>query len=202
MKNLNTILNVVLLVAVAVLFGLYFNLKGDTTKPATPLATADSVAVMPIAYVNVDSLLTNYYYSRDLNEQILRKTESAQATLNQQGRALEAEMAEFQRKLQNNAFFDRERAEKEQQRIVKKQEEFQQLNQRLTMELAEKQEEINKTLRDNIMEQIRKYNEVHKYQIIFSNAMNDNILYADKVYDITNDLVEYLNKQYVPQSAE
>ncbi len=201
MKNLNTILNIVLSIAVIILFILFFSNKSSNEATTTKPSSTDSMAVLPIAYVNVDSLLLNYYFSRDLNEQILRKTESAQATINQQGRALEAEVAEFQRKLQNNAFFDRERAEKEQQRIMKKQEDLQKLNQRLTLELQQKQEETNRILRDTIMAQLKSFNEIHKYQIILSNAMSDNILLADKVYDITNEVVTYLNKKYVPSIA-
>ena len=198
MKNYNTIINIVLCVAVVILFVLHFTDR-RAPQPASPaIAGADSISVLPIAYVNVDSLLNNYYYSRDLNEQMVRKTESAQATLNEQGRALEAEMKEFQRKLENNAFFDRSRAEKEQQRILKKQEDFRQLNQRLTLELQQKQEETNRNLRDTIMSQMQAFNALHKYHVIFSNAMNDNILFADKAYDITKEVVEFLNKQYVP----
>lgn len=198
MKNLNTIFTVVLGIAVVVLFGLFFNLNSKSKAVSEAASASDSTMVLPVAYVNVDSLLTQYQYSRDLNEQILRKTESAQATINQQGRALEAEIAEFQRKVQNNAFFDRERYEKEQQRIMKKQEEFQKLNQRLALELQQKQDEINQILRDTIMSQLKNYNAVAKYQIIYSNTMSDNILLADKVYDITEDFVKYLNKNYTP----
>lgn len=198
MKNLNTIFNVVLAVAVIILFALFFSNKGESKGNANVASATDSVMTLPVAYVNVDSLLSGYQFSRDLNEQVLRKSESAQATLNQQARALEAEAAEFQRKLQNNAFFDRERAEKEQMRILKKREDFERLNQKLTLELQEKQLEMNRILRDTIMSQVKLFNEIHKYQIIYSNTLSDNILLADQKYDITAELIEFLNKRYVP----
>lgn len=198
MKNVNTIINAVLGVAVAILFGLYFSNRGGDKGKETVAVAKDSVVTLPVAYVNVDSLLNGYQFSRDLNEQVLRKSESAQATINQQARALEAEAAEFQRKLQNNAFFDRERAEKEQMRILKKREDFERLNQKLTLELQEKQLETNRILRDTIMAQIRLFNESHKYQIIYSNTLNDNILLADEKYDITAELIDFLNKRYTP----
>ena len=198
MKNLNTIINVVLAVAVIVLFILFFSNKGESKGHTGIASSTDSVVTLPVAYVNVDSLLSGYQFSRDLNEQVLRKSESAQATLNQQARALEAEAAEFQRKLQNNAFFDRERAEKEQMRILKKREDFERLSQKLTIELQEKQLEMNRILRDTIMSQVKLFNEIHKYQIIYSNTLSDNILLADQKYDITAELIEFLNKRYVP----
>ncbi|MDO4770806.1 OmpH family outer membrane protein [Porphyromonas sp.] len=201
MKNFNTIINVVMAVAVIVLFVLFFSSKSKDSAPANAVPVTDSVMRLPVAYVNIDSLLTNYQFSRDLNEQILRKSESAQATLNQQARALEAEAAEFQRKLQNNAFFDRERAEKEQMRILKKREDFERLNQKLTMELSQRQLEMNNILKDTLMSQIKLFNDIHKFQIIYSNTMNDNILLADKAYDVTNELVDFLNKRYTPSTA-
>lgn len=202
MKNTNLTLNIIFAIAIVALFILHFTSRKSSDVVRTGIVSTDSVAVLPVAYVNVDSLLSNYYFSRDLNEQMLRKTETAQATINQQGRALEADMKEFQRKVENNAFFDRARAEKEQQRILKRQQDFQQLNQKLTLELQKKQEETNRILRDTIMSQLKSFNAERHYQIIFSNAMNDNILYAEDAYDITNELVTYLNKKYVPAIKE
>ena len=59
---------------------------------------------LPIAYVDIDSLLTNYNLARDLNEEMLTRQENARASVNEKGRKLEKEMAEFERKVKNNAF--------------------------------------------------------------------------------------------------
>lgn len=200
MKSTNTIFQIVLSVAVVVLFILHFTTRKGDLDSSQKVTSCDTLSRLPLAYINVDSLLSKYAFSRNLNEQMLRQTESAQATLNQQGRALEAEMAEFKRKVDNNAFFDPERAKKEQERILKKQQSFQELNQRLTLELQQKQDETNRMLRDTIMSQMQAFNALHKYHMIFSNAMNDNILFANDTYDITNEFVEFLNKRYIPST--
>ena len=40
------------------------------------------------------------------------------------------------------------------------------------------------------------YNKEKGYQVIFSNTAEDNILLAGDAYDITNELIDLLNKSY------
>ena len=127
MRNINYVINGVLAVAVVILYVMQFSGKKESgvTRNFTP--TKDATALLPIAYVNVDSLLLNYNYSKDLNEIILKKQENSRANITQKARSLESEMQDFQRKIENNAFLTRERAQQEQDRLVKKQQELQNL---------------------------------------------------------------------------
>lgn len=168
----------------------------NTATNGTATEATTEVAKLPIAYIQVDSLMQKYQYSLDVQEEILRKMEDAQATINQHGRALEQEMRDFQRKVENNAFFDQSRAQREQQRILKKQEEFQALNQRLSAEVAEHQLKLQKALSDTIFSQVNQYNaEIGKYHMILTNT---GVLVVDKSYDITEEVVKYLNNRYTP----
>ena len=198
MKNINYVINAILAIAVIVLFVLHFRSKKEDKIPANPLSVeANADALLPIAYINTDSLLMNYNYAKDLNEALLRRQENSRASLNEKGQQLEKEAAEFQRKIQNNAFLSRERAEQEQQRLMKKEQELRELEQRLTNELLVEQQKMNEQLRDSITTFLKEYNKDKKYQIIFSNTMGDNILIANPIYDITNQVVQLLNKQYI-----
>lgn len=200
MKNINYVINGVLAVAVIVLFVMQFSNKKET-KEIKNIASGEALSAgMPVAYVNVDSLLENYNYAKDLNEIILKKSENSRASVNQKATTLRTEMQEFQRKIENNAFLTRERAEQEQQRLLQKQQELQELDARLSQELMAEQQKLNEQLRDTVVAQLKVYNKDKGYQIIYSNTMGDNILYADKVYDITAELLEYLNKNYLNTS--
>jgi outer membrane protein len=44
---------------------------------------------------------------------------------------------------------------------------------------------------------LKQFNTPKKYEYILSNAGTDNILYADEKYDITTEIIEYLNARYV-----
>ncbi len=201
MKNsTNTIITVILAVAVVALFVLHFADKPKTPKMAS-MPTGDSTVVMPIAYVTIDSLMTQYNYAKDVNDKLMASAETKQANLNAQGRQLEKEMQDFQYKMNNNAFFSQERAEREYQRLAKKQQDFQQLQQKLSGELMEEQAKTMKSLSDTIWSQIRTYNELHgHYQVILTNQAGS-IIYAVPMYDITEEVIKYLNDQYDPSKS-
>ena len=196
MKNVNYIINGVLAVAVVILFVMQFSDKKET-RNVRPVASGENLTgTLPVAYVNVDSLLENYNYAKDLNEIILKKSENSRASVNQKATSLRSEMQEFQRKIENNAFLTRERAEQEQQRLLQKQQELQELDARLSQELMNEQQKLNEQLRDTVVAQLKVFNKDKGYQIIYSNTLGDNILLANDIYDITAEVLDYLNKNY------
>lgn len=203
MKNINYLINGVLALAVIVLFIMQFAGKKASDGASLSSASEESEqSLLPVAYVNMDSLLQNYNYYKDLNEIIVRKEENARANVNQQGSRLQSEIQDFERKLNNNAFLTRERAEQEQQRLRKKSQELEALDSRLTQDLMSEHQRLIEQLRDSLSAQLKTFNKDKRFQIIFSNISNDNILLANDVYDITGELIQYLNKSYSPSSAQ
>ncbi len=205
MKNSTSyIVSVVLTVAIIILYILHFtsrsSVNGGSGKELSVLLN-DSSITLPIAYVNVDSLLTNYNFAKDLNESLLRKEESTRATLNQRQGQINSAAQEFERKMRNNAFLSQERAQQEQERILQMNQEYQQLAERLTQEFMLEQEKLNIQMEDTIKAKMEEFNQDKNYEIIFSNRTTSTILFADKKYDITNDVVEFLNSKYGPATA-
>jgi len=196
------IINGVLAAGLIALYILFFTSQPSSgEKMPIRFNAGDSSFVLPVAYVNVDSLLTNYNFAKDLNEALMRKEESSRATLNQKEAQLNSAAQEFQRKLQNNAFLSQERAEQEQQRILKMQQEYQQIAQKLSQEFAIEQQKLNIQLADTIKTNLVEFNKDKNYEIIFSNTASDNILYADKKYDITQEVIRFLNNKYGPTTV-
>ena len=196
MDKKQIIIDAILAVAVIVLFVLHF------AKPASaPVAAADGEAVvsaeLPIAYVNLDSILVNYTFAVEANNQLMNDQENATARLRQQYRTLENEVADFQRKIDNNAFLSRERAESEQQRLMKKQQDLQNLEAKLSQDLMTKTQDLTLQLSDTVDNFLNMYNADGRYKIIFTNNHRDNIIMADEAFDITNEVVEQLNKRYI-----
>lgn len=205
MKNNSRLLPLTIVAASAALLLGTTACKDSKTETGAAVVTASEKPAtgdnLNVAYINIDSLLTNYQYSKDLQDEFMRKAESKQATINQQGKSLENDMAEFKRKVENNAFFDQDRARREQERIIKRQQEFQALSQRLSAEMQEDQLKMNTALSDTIRSQIKLYNEtIGHYKMIFSNTMGDNLLYADEVYNITKEVTDFLNSRYKKSS--
>lgn len=172
------------------------NQKTDTAT-APEAAKLDGQSLMPIAVVNVDSILSQYTFAKESNEKLIKKQEDSRVNINTKARQLQNEMVDFQRKLENNAFLSRERAEQESRRLQQKEADLQQLDRQLSQELVAEQQKLSTQLRDSINAAIKALNKDNKYHLVLStNSLNDNILYSAPEYDITGDVIEYLNTNY------
>lgn len=157
---------------------------------------SDSAGQLNVAYINVDSLLLNYDFAKDLNEAIVKKMEDARANLNGELQKFERDANEFQKKLQTNAFLSEDRARSEADRLQRRQAELEQLQAKLQNDIAQQQAEMNQRLNDTVRNYLREYNAVKQYEMIFSNTMYDNILIDFPKYDITAEVLQGLNERY------
>ena len=99
-------------------------------------AAGESTGNVKIAYVEVDSLMTQYEFCKEFTLILQKESTNARNTLNQKGQALQNAAANFQQKLQNNGFTSREQAESQQAAIQRQQQSLQELQARLENELA------------------------------------------------------------------
>jgi len=157
-------------------------------------------AELKIAYVEVDSIMTQYTFCKDYTEILQKKGQNIQNTLASKQRSLEQAAANFQQKLQQNAY-TREQAEGIQASLQKQAADLEGLNQRLSGEFQTETDKYNNALRDSIQHFLAKYNKDKKFSIILSKA-GDNLLYADKAFDITSEVVAGLNKAYKKPAAK
>ena len=200
MKKTKYILKGFLMLVMAFMFTQCADNKNANEGNATPAAALAS-GELKIAYVEIDSLLTKYRFWNDLNEMMIQKEENIRTTLNEKAKELDGEMREFQRKLENNGFASRERAEQENLRIAQKQRDLQQLQEKLANELQTENQKNSLQLRDSINSFLKIYNKDKGYSLIFSNTGFDNLLYADKAFNITEEIVEGLNARYTTSAA-
>ena len=189
MNKVQILVNVVLVAAVAALFVLHFGKK----ECASSEVTAAPTEVMPVAYLNVDSLLANYSFAIEASEQLMSKQEDARLKMNTKLRTFQNEVADFQRKLENNGFLSRERAEQAQQKLAKKEQELQELEAKLTQDIMIENQKLNVQLADSLTNYLKEFNADGRYHVILSNTAKDNVLMAAEQYDITDEVVAGLN---------
>lgn len=204
MKNVPYIINGILAVAVIILFVLFFKSQNNTSEEITPVkfSAGDSTATLPIAYVNVDSLLTNYQFAKDASERLMNKFKSSNNAIAVKKNSFENEVAEYQRKSQQNAWISQERAQTEAVRLQKLEAELQQMAQRLQDEFAQEQMKMNNQVTDSVRICLEHYNQAANYQIIFSDRAMDNILLAKEKYDITQKVLTLLNSRYKSETSK
>ena len=160
----------------------------------TPASAQKSGECAKIAYVEVDSIMTQYKFCKEYSKILETKGNNIQKTLATKQQQLQAAAANFQKKIQQNAY-TREQAEAIQAGLQKQNNDLQVLNQRLSAEFQTETDNFNKALHDSLQHYLAFYNKDKKYSLIFS-KQGDNLLYADKAYDITNEVVAGLNKAY------
>lgn len=198
--NKKTILRTVALAFVATM-GMTSCDKSNPQMDQKANASANAAAGdMKIAYVEVDSIMSQYKFCKEYSLILQKKGQNIQNTLAQKQQALQAAAANFQQKVQQNAY-TREQAEGVNASLQKQNNDLQILNQRLSAEFQNETDQFNKALRDSIQHYLASYNKDKKYSIIFS-KQGDNLLYADKAYDITNEIIAGLNKAYKGKATD
>lgn len=160
-----------------------------------PATTSDSVVQggMRIAYVEVDSLMTQFEFAKEKSQELEKNSLNARNTLTQKGNKLQEAANNFQQKLQNNGFASREQAEAAQAALQRQQNDLAALQARLENELSSKQQGFLQALQDSLNHFLEIYNKDKKYDLIVNKSA---ILYADKKHDITQEVINGLNKRY------
>lgn len=162
-------------------------------KPATN--AEEETTGLKIAYLEVDSLMTQYKFAKDFTEVLEKKGNNARNTLQQKGNALQAAANSFQQKLENNGYTSREQAANAQASLQRQQQNLQELQARLSGELDELTAKYNAALRDSLNHFLEDYNQDKHFDMILSKA-GDNILMANPKFNITKDVINGLNKRY------
>lgn len=167
--------------------------KMDDKKSATDEETPQSG--LRIAFVEVDSLMTQFEFAKEKSKELEKKSSNARNTLTQKGNQLQAAANNFQQKLQNNGFTSREQAESVQNALQRQQNDLAALQARLENELAQETQKFNTALRDSLNNFLLLYNVDKKFDIILAKS-GDNLLLTNKQLDITQEVINGLNKRY------
>ena len=164
----------------------------ETKKPAA--ATATSSSQENIAYVEIDSIMNQYTYWKEVTKILEAKEKNIQKTLAGKQQALQQAAANFQRNVQANKY-TQEQAQQIQAGIQKQAADAESLQQRLGAEYQKEVSNYNKALSDSVHNYLKSFNKDKKYVMILAKS-GDNILYADEACNITSDVVKGINKAY------
>ena len=174
--------------------------KHNTEINATRLipsqkTTPSSSARRDIAYVEVDSLLTQYKFCVENKAKLEARSKQYEQQMAAKMAQVQKAYADFQQKMQKGAFASQDQAMAAQQQIQRMQQEGAHLEQQLQKKMTAEQEKFNKTLRDSLQSFLAEYNRNLGYTMIIS-KQGDNILYADKSLNITNEVIAGMNIRY------
>ena len=191
MKN-STIVNIVLALAVAGLYIIYFvgNKKGNSNVSDNSKGTNKPLS---IAYVKMDSMLYTYELAKKLNVEFTEKQEAFRKEYTDKRIKFERDAQAFQEKAQRGGFLTEERARQEQERLVGVDQEIKKLDGELSQKLSEMNAQIQQQIIDSISSYLKSYNGAKKYDIILNSS---SMLEGTPQLNITKEVTKGLNDRY------
>ncbi len=200
MKNISTILSVIALVLIGILFYLHFsqNKGGNNVKAAAP-GSAAQANNFKIAYFDIDSLQEHYDYFKDISNEIKVKENNISSELSRMQGSFQNKIKEWQARGQNMTQSEGEAAQREYAQMQQRYEQRQvTLEQDLQKHKVEKMNDVRKKIEDYLKE----YNKEKGYAFILSYEPGFMLYYKDSLYDITDDVIKGLNKEYGGKKKE
>ncbi|MFV0507077.1 MAG: OmpH family outer membrane protein [Bacteroidales bacterium] len=194
MKQLSLILNVVLLIAVVWLFiAVYGGEKKSVTNSDTASSTSQNDSDFSIAYIMSDSLMLNLKMAEDLHDELSKEQQKYAQQSNSKRMSLEKDARAFQEKVQRGGFLTEASAQKENEMLTARAQKLQQEELEMSTKLQELTIKNSTTLRTTLVDYLKKLNEERKYSYII---MGESVLVGKDGYDITQEVLEALNKKY------
>lgn len=191
MKNVSTLMNVVLAVAVAILFYLHFSSSKKTNSVTSTNATVAS-GNFKIGYFEMDSIENHYEYFKEVRNTLRGKEQDNGRQLAEMKNTFVAKYQELQKTAQGMTQAELAGKQQELSQMEKTfQNKEQMMNQELQNESFKRLQEVKKKIEDFLKE----YNKDKGFSYIMTNSP-DLIYLKDTVYNITGDLIVGLNSQY------
>ncbi len=198
------ILNIAIIVAVAVLYVLYF-LGGKTASKGADKQEDISLNTgefsKAIYYINFDTVLANYDMYLDLQDQLEKMAKTSEAELAAKDKMFQKEVADYQAQMQKGLLLRSEAQEREQQ-LATIQQQLLTLQENLRLDLTEQQVVANRKVLDSIMKYLAEIQHEYNYKIVLGTQFGGGVLYADRELDITQKVIRGLNENYKKERAK
>lgn len=191
MKNALLVFNIVLLILVGYLFYLQFgNKKPTTTNEVKTSGTVDLGEKAKVAYIDLDSLQSNYSYYKKIKTDFEQKQSKANDEITAMQKKFQNRAVQLQQKAASMSPQEQENAMQE---INKMQQDLQVRKQNIDNELYNYNSKMKEDILNRIQNFLKDYNKDGKYSYIFSYEPGF-MFYKDSTLNITPDVIAGLNK--------
>ena len=168
-----------------------------STEGTNAAAPADNAAGNPAAavirYIDGDTLMAKYNLAIDINEAMLRRSNQLDNEQMKRGNEINRLGNEIQNKYKNNGYLTEESFNADQNRLAKMQNDAQTYIAKLQRDAQNEMMQYQIQLNDSVQNFIKAYAKEKGYDVILYKA---SAVYIDAKYDVTNDVIEGLNKRY------
>lgn len=202
MKNISTVLNVILILAVGVLYYLHFTSNKSTAVKTKSTITAASPTGPrpPIAYVELDSLNEKITFIKTKRKELESEQRAIENEWENGYRGLENQKNNFIKK--GNAI-TQEEAQQFQGALIQQQQQIDGKKQALTQKLSEKSYKFLEGIQKQLKDFLEEYNKEKNYMYIFTTGTGlDYMVYKDSALNITSDVIAGMNAKINAASKE
>lgn len=192
MKNLSLILNIILFVAVAVLYYLHFSSPKSSSIGTEISAQKD----LNIAYINSDTVLKYYDYFKVNRDKLESKGKKLDQDLRNRAQSFQNDYEAYQRNVSNLTIGQAKAVEED---LAKKQQNLQLYQQSLSQEMSVEEGKMTQELYKRVTDHLKVYGEQNGLQIVFKYDPTSDVLFGGPSLDITKQIVDGLNKEYASE---
>ncbi|MDQ6609413.1 MAG: OmpH family outer membrane protein [Bacteroidota bacterium] len=195
MKNASLILNIVLLVAVAVLFYLHFTSgkKIETVKiPSSQRENTVPSGDFRIAYFEMDSINASYAKVKDVKAELGKEEERINNELTHLQKMYNDRITQYQSQAKTMSSVESEAANRD---ILQLQDKIRSTKQNMDQKYQDLYMRKMQEVKVQVENYLKEYNKNKMYSYILAYEPGF-IFYRDSAYNITSDLVNGLNEQY------
>jgi len=194
MKKLSIILFSILFLALGLLYFLHFSGTGKSNKSEGEYEQPETTS-SGIAYVNVDTIIFKFDMFYDRRDDLMEKQQKAEAELNSKASLYERNARDYQDKV-NKGLVTRATAAEMEQNLLQQQQELVNLRDDLQANLIEEEQVMNRQILEYITSFLEENRSEYNYQYILGKSFGGQVLYGDTALDITNKVLEAINKKY------
>ena len=194
MKKLSVVLFSILFVGLGLLYFFHFSGIGKNKKSKDPVEKPESTA-SGIAYVNVDTVIFKFDMFYDRRDELMDKQQKAEAELNSKAGQYEKSARDYQEKV-NKGLVTRATAAEMEQALLQQQQELVNLRDNLQANLIEEEQVMNRQILEYITSFLEENKSEYNYQYILGKSFGGQVLYGDTAFDITQKVLDAINKKY------
>ena len=166
---------------------------GQAAGQAAASADTSTTGRMIIRYIDGDSLMANYNLAKEISEAMLRRSNQIDNEQQKRGAEITRFGNEIQNKYQNNGYLTQESFNADQAKLQQMQIDAQNYLAKLQRDAQNEMQQYNMQLNDSVENFINEDARQKGFDMIIYKASG---VYMDAKYDVTDDVVNGLNKRY------
>jgi outer membrane protein len=200
MKKGALIFNVVLSVAVLILFYLYFSKPSDKKpKPKGNETTITTPSDAKILYINSDSVNANYKFFSDLQVKFENDNRVREEKLRSKQGSLQKMLKDYEANVMTMTTRERQ---KEEEKIGAYQQQLQQDMQEFQMMAGQQEADMINQIYDTLYVFFDEYAKEKNVDMIFTFQKGGQIMYINENLDVTNDVIQKLNERHAKHAPK